>query len=258
MKNWFYFTYAFLIILLAACGSEPAIQPTQQAPTAAPPPTQTTVPPTETPVPTPTETAPPANILFRDDFEGALGEGWQWLGEDATHWNLTDAPGFLQIILQPCNIAADGRARNFLVRDVPDGDFQIETFVRFEPSSNFQFAGLLIYETQGKAMQFGRAFANCGFDACQGNAIYFDLADPGAVNPPNFVTPVDEPSQAWLRLVRKGNQYEGYYSADGEAWTMIGVHTSNIAPLYVGLIGSQAFEAETTADFDYFAIELIP
>lgn len=260
MRNRFRFVSAFLIILILipACGSEPAIQPTPQAPTAVPPASQTPIPSTDTPAPTSTQIALPTNILFRDDFNGALGEGWQWLGEDASHWNLTDLPGFLRIILQPCNIAPDGRARNFLVRDFPEGSFQIETFVKFEPSSNFQFAGLLIYETQGKAMQFGRAFANCNFEACKGNALYFDLADPGAVNPSNFVTPVNETSQAWLRLIRKGNQYEGYYSADGEAWTMIGAHTSNIAPLYVGLIGSQAYDAETTADFDYFVIERVP
>ncbi len=200
----------------------------------------------------------PVDPVFRDDFDGSLGEGWQWLGEDTSHWNLTDAPGFLRIILQPCNIAPDGRARNFLVRAIPEGDFQIETYIIFEPSSNYQFAGLLIYETQGKAMQFGRAFADCGFDACKGNAIYFDLADPGAVSPPNFVTRVDENSQAWLRLVRTGNRYEGYYSADGKTWMSIGAHTSDIVPVYVGLIGSQAYEAETTADFDYFVIEQIP
>ena len=198
------------------------------------------------------------NPAFRDDFDGSLDEGWQWLGEDPSHWNLTNVPGFLRITLQPSNIAPDGRARNFLVRAFPGGDFQIETFVIFEPSSNFQFAGLLIYETQGKAMQFGRAFANCGFEACKGNAIYFDLADPGVVSPPNFVTTVGETSQAWLRLVRTGNRYEGYYSADGTAWKSIGVHTTNIAPVYIGLIGSQALEAETTADFDYFLMEPIP
>lgn len=196
--------------------------------------------------------------VFRDDFDGSLNEGWQWLGEDTSNWNLTDVPGFLRITLQPSSIAPDGRAQNFLVRAFPEGDFQIETFVMFEPSSNFQFAGLLIYEAQGKAMQFGRAFANCGFEACKGNAIYFDLADPGVVSPPNFVTPVGETSQAWLRLVRIGNRYEGYYSADGATWKSIGTHTSNIAPVYIGLIGSQAYEAETTADFNYFVIEPVP
>lgn len=208
---------------------------------------------------TPTPIPPtPDPAIFRDNFEGALGEGWSWLGEDATHWNLTDAPGSLRITVQPCNIAADGQARNFLVRAIPEGDFQIETLVKFEPFSNFQFAGLLIYQEQGKAMQFGRAFAKCGFPVCKENAIYFDIADPGAVNPPNFVTVVNETSQAYLRLRREGNQYTGFYSADGVNWTLIGTHASDIAPVFIGLIASQGFEAETPADFDYFAVELVP
>jgi hypothetical protein len=50
-------------------------------------------------------------------------------------------------------------------------DFEIATLVRFTPTSNFRVAGLLIYQSQGSAMQFGCAFAQCPIaHVCAGNA----------------------------------------------------------------------------------------
>jgi len=255
---------SLLLFILVACGGPSAqeIAPTSttQAPLPTdtpipPPPTETPFPPTDTPVP-PTATTSP--YLFRDDFEGVLAEGWQWFGEDPSKWSLTQAPGSVRIILQPGNII-DGEPKNFLVREAPNGNFDLATLLRFTPSSNFQFAGLLIYQSQGNAMQFGRAFANCPNSACQGNAIYFDIIEAGAGGKPNYATVVTSPSQAFLRLRREGATYTGYYSEDGTTWIEIGKHESSIiSPLYVGLIGSQAYQAETTADFDYFTIEALP
>ncbi len=246
------FTWGIVLFLLAACGPSPEQIATMTASAWTPtlPPTNTPV-PTNTPIPT---TVPP--FPFRDDFDGTLGEGWNWIGEDPTHWNLTEAPGFVRIIAQPSNIG-DGEPKNFLVRAAPTGSFEIETHVKFEPTTNFQFAGLLIYETQGKALGYGRAFAQCGFPTfCMGNALYFDNpTQPGA---PNFVTPISNPSDVYLRIRREGDVYTAYYSDDGSKWIQIGQHTGGLSPINVGLIASQAYEQEKPADFDYFTITTLP
>jgi len=251
-SRYIFTTVLLLGLSLGGCGPSAKLQPTDT-----PIPSPMPLPPTETPVPaTPTATVSP--ILFRDDFEGALADGWAWIGEDPTHWNLTEAPGALRIILQPSNMN-DGEPKNFLVRAAPGGNFEIATLVKFTPTSNFQSAGLLIYATQGNAMQFGRAFAQCPIaNVCIGNAIYFDIIEGGAGGKPNYATAVTGQSQAYLRLRREGTTYSGYYSEDGINWTLIGQHTSSITPLYAGLIASQAYQAETTADFDYFTIEALP
>jgi beta-xylosidase len=259
-------------VLLVGCSTQatpaavatelPTIAPTN---TALPTQTPTALPPTDTPAPTPTKTPMPPTptatespFLFRDDFEGELSSEWEWLGEAPDFWSLSAVPGALRIILQPTNIS-DIDPVNFLIQTAPDGNFEISTLVQFAPSSNFQFAGLLIYQGQGSAIQFGRAFAQCpvaGF--CKGNAIYFDIVEQSGGGKPNFATEVVNEGQAYLRLRREGITYTGYYSEDGSDWIEIGVHESNITPDYIGLIASQAYEAETTADFDYFTIEALP
>lgn len=247
-----------LVLLLSACGIPAATQippqPTEIPPTSSPEPTATS-----SPVPTPTIqlTATPENQFFRDDFEGKLADNWDWLGEDSARWSLTDAPGFVRIVAQPSSIGGDGEPKNFLVRLAPDGNFEIETHLVFEPTTNFQFAGLLIYEAQGKALQFGRAFAQCNFpDFCKENALYFD--NPTQQGLPNFVTPVSDPSDVYLRLRREGNSYTAFYSEDASQWTQIGQHTGVFTTVYVGLIASQAFSEEIPADFDYFSIQTFP
>jgi len=106
-------------------------------------------------------------------------------------------------------------------------------------------------------MQFGRGFSGCD-SGCPGNAIYFDSYQKGVYDQTNFATPVSNDSVAYLRLTRIGTTYTGYYSEDGSTWTQIGTHESNITPTYVGLIGSQGYEGESPADFDYFTISLLP
>jgi beta-xylosidase len=247
-----------ILFFLVGCGpsAEQISTMTASAWTPTQPPTDTPV-PTDTPAPTdtPTPTTPPP-FPFRDDFDGKLADSWKWLGEDATHWNLTDTPGFVRIIAQGTNIGGDAEPINFLVHAAPAGNFEIETFVKFEPKTNFQFAGLLVYEGQGKALGYGRAFAQCNFPPCKGNALYFD--NPTQQGAPNFVTPIANPSEVYLRIRREGNTYTAFYSEDASNWIQIGQHTSEISPAYVGLIASQAYEEQIPADFDYFSIQALP
>jgi beta-xylosidase len=264
--------------LLAACGGIPtpdteatpqetvaAIQPTQ--PTDTPMPTDTPTPnptvtpePTDTPVPIPPTATPVVEIsgLFRDDFDGVLAAGWSWIREDPTHWNQTDVPGALRIVLQPGGIGliASSPANNLLLRQAPDGDFEIATLVHFTPTSNFQFAGLLIYQNDANALTLGRAFCSAS-DVCAGNGIYFDKTQHGEFGE-NYATATANQSEAHLRLRREGTTYTGMYSEDGANWIVIGQHTADLTSLRVGLIAAQAYEAETTADFDYFTIEPLP
>lgn len=242
---------------------EPMATATTELPTATPEPTATPVleepsptpEPTSTPQPTATATTGPV-VVFRDDFNGALAEGWGWLRQESTYWNLTDAPGSLRITLQDGFIALSS-AKNVLVRNAPSGNFEIATFVRFTPTSNYQLAGLVVYQDEANYLQFGRAFCDSP-GACVGDGVYFDNQGAGEGFKTNYGSATVSQSQAYLRLRREGNTYTGYYSDDGTNWTVVGQDINNSTSLRVGLIAAQAMQAETTADFDYFTITTLP
>jgi beta-xylosidase len=229
----------------------------------APPPTDNPTPksPTSTPASEPTNSPEPSEnspTAFRDDFDGTLANGWSIVREVSTHWSLTDVPGSWQVTLQAGGLTASSSApRNLLLRQVPNKNFEIATLVRFTPTSNYQFAGLLIYQDDANAIQLGRAYCDAA-DVCAGNGIYFDSFKSGENTGGNYATPTSNPSTAYLRLRREGMTYTGYYSEDGNNWTTIGQHNNDLTPVQVGLIAAQAYESETTADFEYFTIEVLP
>ena len=256
-----------LLIFISACTSSESVPTATQLPPfpTSPPPTSTKVPtPKPTPVPptsTPTSTPLPP---FRDDFTQLLEPGWIWLNEDRFKWNMSEIPGFLRIYLSDEGL---GQAENVLLRNAPEGNFEITTRVLFTPYSNFQFAGLVIYQDDGHALQFGRAM--CYLPSipgnCVGNGLYYDNIDvdegvegEGYSVGDNFTTSTVKKGEAYLRIIREGRTYTAFYSDDGTNWQTIGRHESDLFPSYVGLIASQAYEQPAKADFDFFTLEAMP
>jgi beta-xylosidase len=235
-------------LLLGACAS-----PAMPSPTAPPPPSATqTSPPTATqPLPTvaPTLTATPTEIpVFWDDFSGEFLPGWSWIRENDALWSLDSEPGFLRIVL-----TNDRPPRNLLVRDVPYEDFQIVTFVRFKPSSNFQFAGLLVFRDDKNTLALGRAYCDVS-SQCVGNGIYFDNVQNGELQGSNFAADTQIKDGAYLRIDKSGTKFTGYYREDGTDWMMIGEHDFPGVDLKVGLITANSPVAGMTAYFDYFTM----
>lgn len=225
-----------------------------------------TPPPTGTPEPTPTATAtatvepsptplPTSAVVFRDDFTGVLADGWTWVRQNQQRWDLAANPGFLRITLNPGNCG--GVPRNVPLQPLPPGDFEIATQIEFTPISNFQLAGLIIYQDDQNLLKLGRAFCNAA-DVCVGNGIYFDNLVHGALIDGNYATSTANPSSISLRLQRTGSAFTGYFSEDGQNWIKIGQHTNELQPLGVGLFAGQSCEGSIPADFDYFEIIRLP
>ena len=244
-----------LALILSACGtpSTPMQLPTETPLPPSPAPTETPLPPpTDTPQPSPT----PDPLLFRDGFDGALDPAWQWMHEKPAYWSLTKAPGWLRIMARSGGVAS-GTMNNLLVQKAPDGNFQLQTALKFMPAGNYQIAGLLIYESPKQHIQFGRAF--CNAKACAGDGFYLDLITGGNLVPENFATAAPKTDIVFLRLDRQGNDYTAYASENARDWRLIGSHTVTMKPLFVGLIAGQAYgSVPGPAEFDYFLINRLP
>lgn len=248
-------TVIVFAFLLSACGGTP---PETTEPTSAP----TMIVPTDTAVPAPTVTvipsATPNPLIFRDDFEGSLDSDWQWTRENKNAWSLTNNSGWLEIMARAGGVG-DGTMENILLRQVPEGNFELETRLDFRPVENFQFAGLIIFESAANFIQFGRAF--CGFtpEPCVGDGYYIDNTVGGGLTPENFSTAAPQVDVVYLRLRREGNTYTAYASEDGTTWQLIGSHISEMKPLLVGLVSGQANQSvPKPAQFDFFIINTLP
>ena len=246
MKNvmLYFFVFAFV---LAACGTP--VTPTPE-PTIPPLPTNTIV-PTATLEPSPT----PDPLLFKDDFEGSIDTEWQRVRENNKKWSLANNPGWLEIIAGSGSVGA-GNLDNLLIRQIPEGNFELETKMMFKPVANFQIAGLLIYESAANFIQYGRAY--CKNPQCVNDGLYMDMIMGGGFSGENFATSAPDADTIYLRLRREDNIYTSYYSEDGNKWNLVGAHTSEMNPLFVGLVAGQSTSGSQPAQFDYFIINALP
>jgi len=264
-KHFLLICFLGIFIATSSCStadntSVDTLEQPQEA-TNTPMPTETLAPtPTTTPTDVPPTLTPTPIPPFRDDFSQLLEEGWIWIQEKRFGWNLHEKPGFLRI-----EVALD--TNQILVRNAPEGNFEISTRVLFTPSSNFQSAGLIILQDEGHLLSFhrGMCYLPSAPAACQANALYYNHIDHDTGVPeegysigPQYPTKTVKTSEAYLRLTREGRIYTAYYSDDGEKWMTIGRHETDLFPFYVGIhtFGAQSYSAN--ADFDYFTLETLP
>ena len=246
-------------IFLAACSFVPRLSPDpsermvfKPSPTATlvPSPTPTPVPPTVSPVPTIDPN------YFRDDFSNTLDARWSWIRENPENWSLTTIPGSLQINVTGGFVATHTNS-NLLLRQAPQGNFQIETQLTFRPTHDFVFAGLIVYQDDLNFVQAGRGF--CHSTGCIGEGLYMYAYEKGRVLKPDFGQPHREIDPLLLRLSRLENIYTFEASTDGKVWFMIGSHTSEMNPLQIGLVAGQRMRGEIlSAAFDYFEVRSLP
>jgi cytochrome c len=243
--------FSAAIIFTVSCGSPPPTPtPTlPPSPSETPAPTATKPPDTATPIPTRTATPYP---VFWDDFDGEFLPGWSWIRENDALWSLASRPGYLRIVLE-----GGPFHRNLLVRDVSSDNFQIMTHVLFQPSSNYQIAGLLVYEDDATMIKFGRAYCN-NPGSCVGNGIYFDAIQFANFLGSNFATDTVLKDEAYLRIDKTGRLFTAYYSEDGATWQTIGQHELSMADPKVGLMAGQSNVVGATALFDYFTVMEMP
>jgi arabinan endo-1,5-alpha-L-arabinosidase len=230
-------------LLLVACGM---LTPTPDI-------QATSMPTTEESAPSPVEivTTEPVNDpnYFRDDFDTTLDAGWQWQNEDANNWSLETVPGMLLINVAGGQVS-DETIQNLLLRPAPRGNFQIETKVSFRPNADYQFAGLVVYESPPNLIQAGRAFCNLP-DVCVGEGLYVDYYNNGNFVTPNFAAPFTD-SDVYLRLLRQGDTYTFQSSSNGSEWILRGGTVSTMNPIQIGLVAGQNTVSPIPALFDYF------
>ena len=258
---FFYAILPFLVILLSACGANPS--PVSN-------PTETMTPqPSETPALLSTSTSAPTGVFpaiptkptqdpsfFRDDFVKTLDMQWKWIREDPKNWSLQSVPGSLQINAGQGYVLAHSNT-NLLVRPAPKGNFQVETQLTFQPRDNFDFAGLIVYETDSNFIQAGHGF--CSSIGCIGEGLYIHSYHKGLAEGPGIGQTSTLAAPLFLRLSRRENLYEFAISQDGRVWFLIASQTSNLKPLQVGLVAAQHLSRESlSAVFEYFEVRGLP
>jgi hypothetical protein len=147
--------------------------------------------------------------------------------------------------------------RNLLVRDAGSENLQMTTHLLFTPTSDYQIAGLIIYQEDGTRVELGRAYCDLQ-NECVGNGICFDAYEDGQLRGENFATETARTDEAYLRIHKAGSLLTGSCSEDGATWSLIGQYEVFMTDPRVGLMAGRSLEAGAVAPFDYITLMEMP
>jgi regulation of enolase protein 1 (concanavalin A-like superfamily) len=212
--------------------------------------------------------APPrtkvSSFLAIDAFDGKFLLNWQPVRGDPSHVSLTKFPGQLTITTQRGSIYEDPSARgepaakNIFVMDNPLGenaDFVMTTSIsEFEPNKAYQQAMLICYNDDDNYVKLSYEYKTdkgngqkiCLVRETDGKTSY----DPGEE--------VSDLKRVWLRLTKRGDQYEYAASKDGKKFTVYGERPwGDGPPKKIGILaknGGMVGVPEIDARFDFFEL----
>jgi beta-xylosidase len=184
-----------------------------------------------------------------DEFDGPTLSGrWAWIREKPDKWSLTERPGWMTIFTQKGNLwELENNGKNLLLMRTINKDFTIDTKVEIKTTMDWHQAGLLVYKNDNNYVKIQRIFN-------KGNKVEFTKEINGHASPKYIGC---KNTIVYLRIVKNGNEYSGFFSTDGNNYILAGKVVCNFGEnLKVGLLanngGSDAVGKK--AYFDYFRI----
>ena len=177
--------------------------------------------------------------------QSALPTGWasRDIGSPGIVGGVAVSSGTWTVAGSGSNIWKTSDEFQFAYRQIT-GDVDIRVrLASFEDVLKFSKAGVMIRETLN-------ANSSNAFVMLMPGGVFMQ-ARPTAGASTARTSGIAEAAPVWLRLVRQGTKFTGYFSANGTSWSMVSTATINMtAAAYVGLaVTSAGDSALSTATF---------
>jgi beta-glucosidase-like glycosyl hydrolase len=221
-----------------------------------------------------------------DEFnKNSLGTHWRWLRENPKSWSLSKQAGSLVIVSDSGDIAENSNIAKNLLLQSANTDWIMETKIvcSRKPSGFSQNAGIFAYQDDDNFVRlayrasFGRrGFGGPGATGEQPGAVELLVENGGDQKSAvtlNMEGIIQSNNTLVLKLVKKGNMYTAFCSADGKKFEKVGTADVVLKNINAGLIvcdgvmparfsGFRRFMPQNNAPktpfevaFDYFHID---
>ncbi len=207
------------------------------------------------------------DLVYDTDLAGtrtwrALGgesDGFNSVGSADSKWSKTDvggdatpdpsvSNGLLYLTGSGQDIWNQKDYFSYLYQDGKSGDFTLDVYVNsIENTHSWAKAGIMVRQSLASTSMHAMIVVT------PGNGVSFQRrTSDGASSNSTTTSAITAP--VWLRLVRSGTTYTGYYSNDGVNWTSVGSDTVSMSdPVIVGLpVTSHDSAQDCDAVFDNF------
>lgn len=204
--------------------------------------------PSDKPQPIPSGSPPHARAVS-DDFTMASLDPNRWMifNEDSAKYRVAD--GALIAMAEAGDIhRARADVKNIFLQYAPAGDFCVSTRVTIDAKTNYEQAGLIIWQDPDNYLRFSSLYADGkGIElGKEVNQLFTSILAPNKIG-----------STVLLGIEKKGITYISYMSPDGEKWTETARYEfDNLKNLKVGLVAYTASSVQKReARFDYFHVD---
>jgi regulation of enolase protein 1 (concanavalin A-like superfamily) len=180
-----------------------------------------------------------------DDFTDSQPDpAWTPVREDDANWSLTDSTGTMRLATTGTELwQGINTLKNVWLRNAQGSDWTISTKLTFNPTTDYQQAGLIAYQDDD---DYVRVMSRLN----PGGSHQVDT-EKEASQVGTFTLVANSLNPIYLRLVKSGTTYTSYYSSDGVTWTLATQYTGvSLTNPKVGLIA--AGPSGVNADFDWF------
>ena len=214
-----------------------------------------------------------------DEFNSESTDNqWEWVRENRTYHSLSAKPGSLTITSERGDVSENSNnAKNILLQSA-NSDWTIETkLVCSRVPSQPENAGIIAYENDDNfvKLMLRAVIKTTRQTGVQPGTVDFLIEENGiakSVASFNLRNEVVDDNSLILKLEKKGSKYTAYYSADGEAFKLLGTGEALLKDIRAGLIACDGiitqsmtstyyFDSDTTkpdtpfdVSFDYFHI----
>ena len=156
-------------------------------------------------------------LLFQDNFNGRLGEGWSWVRKHPQAWRVSDRG--LEVRIEPGNMwGAANDAKNVLVRPAPDilpGGIEFTVTIENRPTSQYEQVDLVWYYDDSHMVKLGQELVSGKLNIVMGRE---ENDQTRTVK----ILPLDA-FKVQLCLAVKGNLIRGRFrKAGSEMWIEVG------------------------------------
>ena len=197
--------------------------------------------------------SPGCGGALSDEFHGKLASAWTPINfGGSTTYHLT-ATGL------SLSTSADSDLNPYLNLDAPrllqpiTGNFTLQTGLQFRPHTNFQSAGILLWQDQGTFMRFERGFG------AKKSGIFIQTWDQGTfTNVSALERHLTTAGSVELRIQRLGDHFTASWRVPGQPWQMEGETDLHFDHLQVGVDLIADYGApQTTVTYNYFNVSCI-
>jgi alpha-N-arabinofuranosidase len=176
------------------------------------------------------------NFTYNDNFDSpTLGLEWMTLRSSATDtYSLTEKPGYLSLKCSDIN-ASERKTPSFVCRRLQHHKFECSTKLDYQPESENEFAGLLLYKDESHqyflAVSKSSSERKISLIKITGSSI--DILAEKSINNSESIN---------LKVISKGTHYNFYYTNGKDKWASL---CENIDAHYLSTANSFGFTGTT-------------